>query len=43
MAADKNRNSAWEKTWLRKWLLKNAGRFGFKKLETGAWHWDYKP
>lgn len=41
--ADKDQNSDWEKTWLRKWLLTNAGRFGFKKLETEAWHWDYKP
>jgi LAS superfamily LD-carboxypeptidase LdcB len=41
--ADKKQNAAWEKTWLRKWLLANAGTYGFRKLETEAWHWDWKP
>jgi hypothetical protein len=40
--ADKDQNDVWESTWLRKWMLKNAGNFGFKKLATEAWHWDYK-
>jgi LAS superfamily LD-carboxypeptidase LdcB len=41
--ADASQNAAWEKTWLRKWMLANAGRFGFHKLSTEAWHWDWKP
>lgn len=39
--ADHKQNEAWEKTWLRQWLKKNAGRFGFQRLATEAWHWDY--
>jgi LAS superfamily LD-carboxypeptidase LdcB len=41
--AKKKDNAAWENTWLRQWMLANAGRFGFRKLATEAWHWDYEP
>ena len=42
--AKKTQNAAWEKTWLRKWLLDgNAARHGFHPIATEAWHWEYKP
>jgi LAS superfamily LD-carboxypeptidase LdcB len=34
--------AAYEKTWLRQWMLNNAGTFGFKKLATEVWHWDFQ-
>jgi D-alanyl-D-alanine dipeptidase len=40
--AKKKQNKAWESTWLRKWLLKNAARSGFQPIPTEAWHWEYK-
>ena len=41
--AKKKQNPIWEKTWLRKWLLAHAEDYGFHKLATEAWHWDWKP
>lgn len=40
--ADSNQNVRWKKSWLHKWLVKNAKRYKFKPLATEAWHWDYE-
>lgn len=37
------KQAAYGKTWLREWMLSNAGHFGFKKLPTEVWHWDFTP
>lgn len=39
--AKKAQNDGWKSTWLHRWLVANAARFGFKPLSTEAWHWDY--
>ncbi len=39
--SNKQAQAAYEKTWLRQWMLQNAGRFRFKKLATEVWHWDF--
>jgi D-alanyl-D-alanine carboxypeptidase-like protein len=39
--SDKKAQADYEKTWLRQWMLKNAGTYGFKKLPTEVWHWDF--
>ncbi len=41
--AKKAQNDAWKGTWLHRWLVANAARFGFKPLSTEAWHWDFDP
>ncbi|MFL6255094.1 MAG: D-alanyl-D-alanine carboxypeptidase family protein [Pyrinomonadaceae bacterium] len=40
--ADSDQNERWKKSWLYKWLVKNAKKFKFKPLATEAWHWDYE-
>jgi LAS superfamily LD-carboxypeptidase LdcB len=48
-AAKKTQNAKWKKTWFHQWLVSkedgssatNASTFGFKPLDTEAWHWDY--
>ncbi|WP_457143988.1 D-alanyl-D-alanine carboxypeptidase family protein [Mycobacterium sp. URHB0021] len=30
------------RSWLHKWLSKNARRFGFHPYKTEAWHWTYR-
>ena len=41
LGANSNQNGMWKKSWLHKWLVKNADRFKFRPLATEAWHWDY--
>ncbi len=33
--------SLWKKSWLSAWLGKNDTKFGFRKLRSEEWHWDY--
>jgi hypothetical protein len=33
----------WRRTWLHRWLVPNAERYGFRPLATEEWHWDHRP
>lgn len=39
---DHHQNKAWESTWIYNWLSKNARTYHFQRIETEAWHWEYK-
>jgi LAS superfamily LD-carboxypeptidase LdcB len=41
ITADKSLQVRWKRTWVHKWLVKNAATFGFKPYENEAWHWEY--
>jgi hypothetical protein len=41
--AKKKQNDGWKRTWLHRWLVQQAGSYGFKPLATEAWHWDFDP
>ncbi len=39
--ANSSQRAGWRLTWLHRWLVTNANRFGFRPLATEEWHWDY--
>lgn len=41
LTADSNQNRLWKRSWLHKWLVKNAWKYNFKPLSTEAWHWEH--
>jgi hypothetical protein len=34
--------TAWQGTWLYRWLLRNATSFGLRPYEREPWHWEYR-
>lgn len=39
--SDYDNQIGWQKTWLFKWLVENAGKHHFYQLKTETWHWEY--
>jgi hypothetical protein len=37
-----SQRAGWRRTWLHRWLVPNAERYGFNPLATEEWHWDYR-
>ncbi len=40
--ANTAQRTGWRRTWLHRWLVPNAERYGFHPLTTEEWHWDYR-
>jgi murein DD-endopeptidase MepM/ murein hydrolase activator NlpD len=40
--ANTSQRSGWRRTWLHRWLVPNAERYGFYPLASEEWHWDYR-
>ena len=40
--ANTSQRAGWRRTWLHRWLVPNAERYGFRPLATEEWHWDYR-
>jgi len=38
----KRLNHRWEKSWLYRWLQKHKKDYGIDRIETEAWHWEFK-
>lgn len=36
-----HQNHAWESTWVYQWLDRGARKYGFRRIPTEAWHWEY--
>lgn len=34
--------TGWRRTWLHRWLVQHAGKYGFQPLESEEWHWDFR-
>jgi murein DD-endopeptidase MepM/ murein hydrolase activator NlpD len=41
--ANTSQRVGWRRTWLHRWLVPNAERYGFRPLATEEWHWDFRP
>jgi LAS superfamily LD-carboxypeptidase LdcB len=41
-AALKTLNQRWEKSWLYRWLENHKNDYGIERIETEAWHWEFR-
>ena len=35
-------NARWEKSWLYRWLQEHRAEYGIERIETEAWHWEFR-
>ena len=41
LGPNSSQKALWEKSWFYKWMGDNDSKYGFKRLKTEQWHWDY--
>jgi hypothetical protein len=35
-------NERWEKSWLYRWLEKHKAEYGIERIDSEAWHWEFR-
>jgi hypothetical protein len=38
----KKLNARWEKSWFYRWLQEPKSYYGIERIDTEAWHWEFR-